>query len=291
MSKPFKKPLTFCVLRRSADNNGEPAAASSDPASAPAATAATASAAASSGTAADAARSSCWTSRRCNFTNRRNPNSICCLFSCRLCTLFLIVFNRILFSGIQIVQQIITPTGEIHQIPIQLNAQQLQVVNIPVDDHTFPLSSLSRWSEPRWWGEQAPHSQLSSRLPQFRLKLLSLLRWRVATKFSLKKLWIPYSLDVILNLFFQTGQTIQLQGGQQVCYHKINISFVTIFLVYIQGNDEQSSLPNLSGVHPAAGLTPLFDIPFFHRHIQCTNIKNNKWKIKEATKTRVACAY
>ena len=32
-----------------------------------------------------------------------------------------------LFAGIQIVQQIITPTGEIHQIPIQLNAQQLQV--------------------------------------------------------------------------------------------------------------------------------------------------------------------
>ena len=30
-------------------------------------------------------------------------------------------------GGIQIVQQIITPTGEIHQIPIQLNAQQLQV--------------------------------------------------------------------------------------------------------------------------------------------------------------------
>merc|ERR1712037_986483 len=31
-------------------------------------------------------------------------------------------------GGIQIVQQIITPTGEIHQIPIQLNAQQLQVI-------------------------------------------------------------------------------------------------------------------------------------------------------------------
>merc|ERR1712107_627587 len=30
-------------------------------------------------------------------------------------------------GGIQIVQQIITPTGEIHQIPIQLNAQQLQM--------------------------------------------------------------------------------------------------------------------------------------------------------------------
>merc|ERR1712107_214765 len=31
-------------------------------------------------------------------------------------------------GGIQIVQQIITPTGEIRQIPIQLNAQQLQVI-------------------------------------------------------------------------------------------------------------------------------------------------------------------
>jgi len=31
-------------------------------------------------------------------------------------------------GGIQIVQQIITPTGEIHQIPIQLNEQQMQVI-------------------------------------------------------------------------------------------------------------------------------------------------------------------
>merc|ERR1712038_1194271 len=31
-------------------------------------------------------------------------------------------------GGIQIVQQIITSTGEIHQIPVQLNAQQLQVI-------------------------------------------------------------------------------------------------------------------------------------------------------------------
>ena len=38
--------------------------------------------------------------------------------------------------GIQIVQQIITPTGEIHQIPIQLNAQQLQVRK-----HTFDQPS------------------------------------------------------------------------------------------------------------------------------------------------------
>merc|ERR1712012_817348 len=31
-------------------------------------------------------------------------------------------------GGIQIVQQLITPTGEIHQIPVQLNAEQLQVL-------------------------------------------------------------------------------------------------------------------------------------------------------------------
>merc|ERR1719210_1392687 len=31
-------------------------------------------------------------------------------------------------GGIQIFQQLITPTGEIHQIPIQLNAEQLQVI-------------------------------------------------------------------------------------------------------------------------------------------------------------------
>ena len=44
--------------------------------------------------------------------------------------------TNFLLSGIQIVQQIITPTGEIHQIPIQLNAQQLQVV------HASPLYIL-----------------------------------------------------------------------------------------------------------------------------------------------------
>merc|ERR1719367_2583922 len=31
-------------------------------------------------------------------------------------------------GGIQILQPLITPTGEIHQIPVQLNAQQLQVL-------------------------------------------------------------------------------------------------------------------------------------------------------------------
>ena len=54
-----------------------------------------------------------------------------------------IVYQQILRSGIPIVQQIITPTGEIHQIPLQLNAQQLQVVNSPVDDHTTTFSFLS----------------------------------------------------------------------------------------------------------------------------------------------------
>ena len=47
--------------------------------------------------------------------------------------------------------------------------------------------------------------------------------------------------------------------------------------------------PNVSGVHPATGLTPPFSIPFFHRqHIRCTKIKINKWKIKETRKTRVS---
>merc|ERR1719507_2051288 len=74
-------------------------------------------------------------------------------------------------GGIQIVQQIITPTGEIHQIPIQLNAQQLQVIRAqmmggagssqPIVIQTVPI--------------QAQIAQPA-----------------------------------------QTGQTIQLQGGQQV---------------------------------------------------------------------------
>ena len=63
-------------------------------------------------------------------------------FSYRVFTLCLIVLNQCLLSGIQIVQQIITPTGEIHQIPIQLNAQQLQVENVPVGDHPSTFSSL-----------------------------------------------------------------------------------------------------------------------------------------------------
>merc|ERR1711879_1011978 len=31
-------------------------------------------------------------------------------------------------GGIQIVQQLITPTGEVYQIPVQLNAEQLQMI-------------------------------------------------------------------------------------------------------------------------------------------------------------------
>ena len=53
--------------------------------------------------------------------------------------------------------------------------------------------------------------------------------------------------------------------------------------MFFQGYGQKMTTSNLSGVHPAAGLTPLIDIPFFHRHIQCTNIKNNKWKNKETT--------
>ena len=59
-----------------------------------------------------------------------------------ICTLCSTVLNQCFLSGIQIVQQIITPTGEIHQIPIQLNAQQLQVVNVPVDDKSPLFLSL-----------------------------------------------------------------------------------------------------------------------------------------------------
>merc|ERR1711953_1084354 len=54
-------------------------------------------------------------------------------------------------GGIQIVQQIITPTGEIYQIPIQLNAQQLQVIraqmmggagsSIPIVIQTAPIQA------------------------------------------------------------------------------------------------------------------------------------------------------
>ena len=51
----------------------------------------------------------------------------------------------------------------------------------------LPSPLFSRWSEPRWWGEQAPHSPLSSKLPQFRLKLLSLLRYRSFYRIQIKE--------------------------------------------------------------------------------------------------------
>merc|ERR1719336_957965 len=54
-------------------------------------------------------------------------------------------------GGIQIVQQIITPTWEIHQIPVQLNAEQLQVIRAqmvggadssqPIVIHTDPIQT------------------------------------------------------------------------------------------------------------------------------------------------------
>merc|ERR1719150_3313459 len=49
-------------------------------------------------------------------------------------------------GGIQIVQQIITSTGEIHQIPIQLNAEQLQMIrgagsSQPIVIHTDPIQT------------------------------------------------------------------------------------------------------------------------------------------------------
>merc|ERR1719336_2926799 len=54
-------------------------------------------------------------------------------------------------GGIQIFQQLITPTGEIYQIPIQLNAEQLQVLRAqmvggagtsqPIVIHTAPIQA------------------------------------------------------------------------------------------------------------------------------------------------------
>merc|ERR1712200_168982 len=54
-------------------------------------------------------------------------------------------------GGIQIFQQLTTPTGEIYQIPIQLNAQQLQVLRAqmiggadssqPIVIHTAPIQA------------------------------------------------------------------------------------------------------------------------------------------------------
>merc|ERR1711953_1478075 len=54
-------------------------------------------------------------------------------------------------GGIQIVQPITTPTGEIHQIPVQLNAEQLQVLRAqmvggagslqPIVIHTAPIQT------------------------------------------------------------------------------------------------------------------------------------------------------
>merc|ERR1719288_433642 len=69
---------------------------------------------------------------------------------------------------IQILQQIITPTGEIHQIPIQLNAQQLQVIRAQMMGGA---------------GSSQP---------------------------------IVIQTAPIQAQIAQTGQTIQLQGGQQV---------------------------------------------------------------------------
>merc|ERR1711936_332104 len=74
-------------------------------------------------------------------------------------------------GGIQIVQQIITPTGEIHQIPIQLNAQQLQVIRAQMMGGAGSSQPIVIQTAPI----QAQIAQPA-----------------------------------------QTGQTIQLQGGQQV---------------------------------------------------------------------------
>ena len=106
-----------------------------------------------------------------------------------------------------------------------------QIYHLEHADHhrpSWPPSPSQRWSEPRWWEGQALHSPSSSKPPQFRLKLLSLLRltWIAilnkinictnctpsnGTKYLIRKIW-----NLFIYITFQTGQTIQLQGGQQV---------------------------------------------------------------------------
>ena len=95
-----------------------------------------------------------------------------------------------------------------------------------------------------------------------------------------------WQIGKIRNLFvyftFQTGQTIQLQGGQQVKEPKIPPenkmevksleNFIRVML--LSGHFLLTWL--FSGVHPTTGLTSHHNIPFFQCHIKCTNIKNNK---------------
>lgn len=60
-------------------------------------------------------------------------------------------------GGIQIVQQIVTPTGEIQQIPIQLTQQQLQMIrmqmqsgtNQPIIIQTAPIQAIQQTSQPQ----------------------------------------------------------------------------------------------------------------------------------------------
>ena len=63
---------------------------------------------------------------------------------------------------------------------LQTNWPSLELINhlANADHHrpSWPRSPSQRWSEPRWWEGQALHSPLSSKPPQSRLKLLSLLR-------------------------------------------------------------------------------------------------------------------
>ena len=99
-------------------------------------------------------------------------------------------------------------------------------------------------------------------------------------------LHFPKILLRMTNCFFQTGQTIQLQGGQQVGFqHHIHngkaITVKVIFYAFI-GRRIRKLVLYGSGVHPAAGLTPPSSFQLFHRRrIECTNIENNKQKIEK----------
>ena len=79
-------------------------------------------------------------------------------------------------GGIQIVQQIVAPNGEIQQIPIQLTSQQLQMIRTqmtgggqqqPLVIQTAPIQATSLQSTQQGTQQQAdPHLISSSQQPQ-----------------------------------------------------------------------------------------------------------------------------
>ena len=87
-------------------------------------------------------------------------------------------------------------------------------------------------------------------------------------KYPIRKIW-----NLFIYIKFQTGQTIQLQGGQQVKEPNRSLeNFIHVMLL----SGHFSSTWSFSGVHPTTGLTSHHHIPIFQCHIQCTNIKNIK---------------